>query len=111
MDHAGHGRGNEDGPFEPDCGCRGTALERECASAGCGFCSRSPWGRSSTLDGPHCEFESDKFDSHARITCNLDGDEIAASVDVLHLNELTARLNSLPPEEYIRDRDFIRQTW
>jgi hypothetical protein len=75
------------------------------------YCSQSRQKRSSTLDGPNCEFASNEFDSHARITCLLDGDEIIGSEDVLHLGQLTTRLNSLPLEEYIRDRDFIRTTW
>lgn len=40
--HANHGRGSAtDGPNEPDCPCRGTGEEAECANAGCGFCRRS----------------------------------------------------------------------
>lgn len=40
--HAKHGRGTEaDGPDDPDCECRGTAKEKACAKAGCGFCKAS----------------------------------------------------------------------
>lgn len=38
-DHSQHGRGDQDGPEDPDCVCRGTNLETECAAEGCGFCS------------------------------------------------------------------------
>ena len=38
--HAGHGLGTaDDGPVDPDCPCRATPREAECATAGqCGFC-------------------------------------------------------------------------
>lgn len=36
--HEQHGRGDEDGPYDPDCKCRGTENQKECAAAGCGFC-------------------------------------------------------------------------
>lgn len=65
----------------------------------------------STLEGPHCEFESDQFDSYACITCNIDGDHIVGSQEVLSLNQLTAHLNKLPLDEYTRERDIIRETW
>lgn len=39
-EHASHGRGTaDDGPEDPDCPCRGTSEQEECAKAGCGFCS------------------------------------------------------------------------
>jgi hypothetical protein len=38
MDHSDCGRGDEDGPFDPDCTCRGTDKQKECAEQGCGFC-------------------------------------------------------------------------
>jgi hypothetical protein len=38
-DHSTHGRGDEDGPFDPDCPCRGSDKQEECAKAGCGFCT------------------------------------------------------------------------
>lgn len=38
MNHRDHGRGDESGPFEPDCPCRGTLNQAECAKAYCGFC-------------------------------------------------------------------------
>lgn len=38
-DHSDHGRGySEEGPNAPDCPCRRTDLEKECRTAGCGFC-------------------------------------------------------------------------
>ena len=37
-DHSEHGRGDDSGPFDPDCICRESSLESECALAGCGFC-------------------------------------------------------------------------
>jgi hypothetical protein len=37
-EHAQHGRGDEDGPHDSDCACRGTPAEAACAAAGCGFC-------------------------------------------------------------------------
>lgn len=37
-DHEGHGSGDENGPDDPDCGCRGTKEQAGCASSGCGFC-------------------------------------------------------------------------
>jgi hypothetical protein len=67
--------------------------------------------KDSSLEGPHCEFESNRFDTYARISCAIDGDLIVGSQDVLYLNELTARLNRLSLEEYTRDRDFIRESW
>lgn len=40
--HRDHGRGDpEHGPDDPDCTCRGTTKEIECAKAGCGFCKNS----------------------------------------------------------------------
>lgn len=39
--HKNHGRGDEGGPFDSDCGCRGTDRERVCAISGCGFCRRT----------------------------------------------------------------------
>jgi len=36
--HATHGLGTADGPDEPDCPCRGTTEQDQCAIAGCGFC-------------------------------------------------------------------------
>jgi hypothetical protein len=36
--HRNHGRGDEHGPEDPDCTCRGTDKQKECAVAGCGFC-------------------------------------------------------------------------
>jgi hypothetical protein len=36
--HADHGRGDDSGPFDPDCPCRGTAFQDYCLKAGCGFC-------------------------------------------------------------------------
>jgi hypothetical protein len=39
VDHSEHGRGNDDhGPDDPDCPCRGTLDEKQCADSGCGFC-------------------------------------------------------------------------
>ncbi len=39
VDHSRCGRGDaENGPDDSDCAHRGTALEAECAAAGCGFC-------------------------------------------------------------------------
>lgn len=38
-DHSEHGRSSDgDGPDDPDCPCRETEKEAECASRGCGFC-------------------------------------------------------------------------
>lgn len=37
--HARHGRGDESGPDDSDCGCRDTLRQFDCALAGCGFCS------------------------------------------------------------------------
>lgn len=38
-DHSEHGRGNaDDGPDDPDCPCRDTPQQTECAGTGCGFC-------------------------------------------------------------------------
>jgi hypothetical protein len=65
----------------------------------------------SSLQGPHCTFESNRFDTYASITCTIDGDLIVGSQDVLYLNEVTARLNRLSVEDYTRDRDFIRESW
>lgn len=39
--HDDHGRGDENGPDHPDCPCRATPRETECAQAGCGFCRSS----------------------------------------------------------------------
>lgn len=37
--HRSHGRGNkEEGPDDPDCPCRETDGQADCAAAGCGFC-------------------------------------------------------------------------
>jgi len=36
--HSDHGRGDQDGPDDPDCICRGTDRQSECARFGCGFC-------------------------------------------------------------------------
>lgn len=37
--HKDHGRGTEEhGPDDPDCPCRGTENQFECAVYGCGFC-------------------------------------------------------------------------
>lgn len=36
--HQHHGRGDEDGPFDGDCVCRGSDKETDCSLAGCGFC-------------------------------------------------------------------------
>jgi hypothetical protein len=69
-DHAAHGRGTADeGPDEPDCMCRNTALEQVCADAGCGFCCASVYhkavmregeseevARSATIEGCPCCF-------------------------------------------------------
>jgi len=45
-EHADHGRGTyEYGPEDPDCPCRATENQSDCALAGCGFCvpaSRCP---------------------------------------------------------------------
>lgn len=38
VDHAGHGASDGDGPYDSDCGCRGTINQKMCASTGCGFC-------------------------------------------------------------------------
>lgn len=38
-EHTHHGRGTpESGPEDPDCPCRSTILQVECAKTGCGFC-------------------------------------------------------------------------
>lgn len=38
--HGDHGRGSiEQGPDDPDCPCRGTTDQLDCALAGCGFCT------------------------------------------------------------------------
>jgi hypothetical protein len=39
-DHSTHGLGDLEGPFDPDCPCRGTDEQQACADAGCGFCWR-----------------------------------------------------------------------
>lgn len=37
--HAQHGRSEPgSGPDDPDCSCRATSKQTECADAGCGFC-------------------------------------------------------------------------
>ena len=37
--HTNHGVGSEEGgPDDPDCSCRGTTHQTECARHGCGFC-------------------------------------------------------------------------
>jgi hypothetical protein len=36
--HKDCGRGDDDGPYHPDCPDRGTSLQEQCALAGCGFC-------------------------------------------------------------------------
>ena len=37
--HTNHGVGSEEGgPDDPDCSCRGTTHQTECANHGCGFC-------------------------------------------------------------------------
>lgn len=41
-EHRDHGRGDESGPFEPDCPCRGTPDQTACAEAYCGFCRAEP---------------------------------------------------------------------
>lgn len=38
--HSACGRGDESGPFDADCDCRGSDQEEACAVAGCGFCWR-----------------------------------------------------------------------
>lgn len=38
-EHVDHGRGDDSGPFDPDCPCRGSEKEPACALAGCGFCN------------------------------------------------------------------------
>lgn len=39
MAHLLHGEGNwSEGPSAPDCACRGTHREADCAAEGCGFC-------------------------------------------------------------------------
>lgn len=38
-DHKEHGRGTEEyGPYDSDCPCRGSILQKACAAGGCGFC-------------------------------------------------------------------------
>lgn len=38
-EHLGHGNGDEEsGPDDPDCPCRATDKQKECALSGCGFC-------------------------------------------------------------------------
>lgn len=36
--HKNCGRSDQDGPLDPDCTCRGTVKEKQCAGTGCGFC-------------------------------------------------------------------------
>jgi hypothetical protein len=58
--HWDHGKGDENGPFEPDCPCRGTEWEWSCSQDGCGFCQAAQYhekpGRDATIEGCPCCF-------------------------------------------------------
>ncbi|HEU4453282.1 MAG TPA: hypothetical protein VF006_28615 [Longimicrobium sp.] len=56
----------------------------------------------------HCEFTCDGFDYEGTITCNLDGETIVSSRDVLWLSRTAWELNQASREEYVTNRDFIR---
>jgi hypothetical protein len=56
----------------------------------------------------HCEFTCDDFGYEGTITCNLDGETIVSSRDVLWLSRTAGELNRASREEYVTNRDFIR---
>ncbi len=53
IDHSDHGRDDTgNGPADPDCPCRATPNELECAETGCGFCRAAISMRRTTTASP-----------------------------------------------------------
>ncbi len=65
--HVGHGSGTAlDGPDAPDCPCRGTDKQAECAFEGCGFCGVAERHCDDWIDDPNAPECLRKFLERAR---------------------------------------------
>lgn len=81
--HHAHGRGTADaGPDDPDCPCRATPRQAECAAAGCGFCraaapkpheSTCPRGRAGGAVAIECKHGFDVCPKCDPCTCGRGG--------------------------------------
>ena len=94
QDHTDHGRGDEDGPEDADCPCRGTMYQDRCAGEGCGFCVAAAKTHAPVRGGDDGEAmadllqEQDEYDanrlSNGFTTCIECGCELSKTLDAYH---------------------------